>query len=89
MNRVLRFLYWNMNFHIEHHMFPMVPYHALPALHEELRADMPEPSPGLIAAFREILPALRRQMRDPEYYVHRELPATARPFRPELHDVVV
>ena len=29
MNPVLRFLYWNMNYHIEHHMFPMVPYHAL------------------------------------------------------------
>jgi fatty acid desaturase len=89
MNRVLRFLYWNMNFHIEHHMFPMVPYHALPALHEELRADMPAPSRGLIGAFREILPALRRQMRDPEYYIHRALPPTARPFRPELHDVVL
>jgi fatty acid desaturase len=25
MNPVTRFLYWNMNFHVEHHMFPMVP----------------------------------------------------------------
>ncbi len=32
MNPVSRFLYWNMNYHVEHHMFPMVPYHALPAL---------------------------------------------------------
>ncbi len=31
MNPVFRFLYWNMNYHVEHHMFPMVPYHALPA----------------------------------------------------------
>ena len=37
MNPVLRFLYWNMNYHIEHHMFPMVPYHALPKLHEEMK----------------------------------------------------
>src|SRR5262249_3901675 len=37
MNPVLRFLYWNMNYHVEHHMFPMVPYHALPALHEEMK----------------------------------------------------
>jgi fatty acid desaturase len=35
MNPVIRFLYWNINYHIEHHMFPMVPYHALLALHEE------------------------------------------------------
>jgi fatty acid desaturase len=89
MNPVLRFLYWNMNYHIEHHMFPMVPYHALPQLHAELRADMPAPCPSTIAAYREILPALRRQMRDPEYYLKRELPPTAKPFRAELHRVVV
>lgn len=89
MNPVLRFLYWNMNYHIEHHMFPMVPYHALPALHAELRDDMPAPTPGLIAAYREILPALRRQMRDPGYCLRPVLPPSARPFRPELHPAVV
>ena len=41
MNPVSRFLYWNMNYHVEHHMFPMVPYHALPQLHEEIKADLP------------------------------------------------
>ncbi len=41
MNPVMRFIYWNMNYHIEHHMFPMVPYHALPALHEEVQALVP------------------------------------------------
>ncbi|MDP3958730.1 MAG: fatty acid desaturase [Pseudorhodobacter sp.] len=25
MNPVSRFIYWNMNYHVEHHMFPMVP----------------------------------------------------------------
>jgi fatty acid desaturase len=89
MNPLLRFLYWNMNFHIEHHMFPMVPYHALPALHEELKADLPVPSRSSIAAYREILPALRRQIHDPEYFLKPELPSTAKPFRPELHPVVV
>jgi Na+-transporting NADH:ubiquinone oxidoreductase subunit F len=80
MNRVNRFLYWNMNYHVEHHMFPMVPYHALPALHEELKADMPTPYPGLVAAYREIIPALIRQRKDPHYFVKRELPATAQPL---------
>jgi fatty acid desaturase len=89
MNPVLRFLYWNMNYHIEHHMFPMVPYHALPALHEELRHDMPAPCRSTIEAYREILPALRRQMRDPEFYLKRELPPTEKPFRADLHQVVV
>ena len=42
MNPIFRFLYWNMNYHIEHHMYPMVPYHALPQLHEAIKADCPE-----------------------------------------------
>ncbi|HET9666811.1 MAG TPA: fatty acid desaturase family protein, partial [Desertimonas sp.] len=29
MNPVFRFLYWNMNYHVEHHMFPLVPFHSL------------------------------------------------------------
>ena len=29
MNFIHRYLYWNMNYHVEHHMFPLVPYHAL------------------------------------------------------------
>ena len=27
MNPIHRYLYWNMNYHVEHHMFPLVPYH--------------------------------------------------------------
>ena len=80
MGPINRFLYWNMNFHIEHHMYPMVPYHRLPELHEQMRHDTPEPYPGLVAAYREIIPAVLRQLRDPTYFVRRELPATAAPF---------
>lgn len=85
MNPALRFLFWNMNYHVEHHMFPMVPYHALPDLHAEVRHDMPEPYPNTLAAYRELLPALWKQLRDPEYYVERRLPPTAKPFRADLH----
>ena len=88
MNPVLRFLYWNMNYHVEHHLFPMVPYHRLPELHVELSSDLPVPYPSLLAAYREILPTLRRQMREPGYFVRRQLPASAQPFRPEMHEAV-
>jgi fatty acid desaturase len=71
-----------MNYHVEHHMFPMVPYHALPALHEEMKADTPRPYNGFYEAYREIIPALLRQVKDPSYFVVRELPPTARPFGP-------
>lgn len=74
MNRLNRFCYLNMNYHVEHHMFPNVPYHALPALHEAVKSDMPAPYPGIAAAYREIIPALRRQRRDPSYFVVRPLP---------------
>jgi fatty acid desaturase len=84
MNPVLRFLYWNMNYHIEHHMFPMVPYHALPKLHEIIKADCPRPYPSLFAAYREIIPTILRQAKDPTYFVRRELPASAKPLSMSL-----
>jgi len=79
-NPFFRFLYWNMNYHIEHHMFPMVPYHALPELHKALKFDFPEPSPSLWAALQEVFGALRKQKSDPSYVVNRPLPATANPY---------
>ncbi len=78
MNPIFRFIYWNMNYHVEHHMFPMVPYHALPRLHEAIKEDCPPAYPSTVAAYREVLPAIARQLRDPSYFVRRELPASAR-----------
>jgi len=75
MNPVSRFLYWNMNYHVEHHMYPLTPYHALPSLHESIRADCPLPYPSMWSAYREFLPALYRQWRDPSYHIRRPLPA--------------
>ena len=79
MNPVLRFIYSNMNYHVEHHMFPTVPFYALPALHEEIKTDCPEVYPNLLAAYREMIPALLKQRRDPNHFVSRELPPTAQP----------
>ena len=73
-NPVNRFLYWNMNYHVEHHMFPLVPYHALPKLHEAVKDDCPAPYPTLVAVWREIIPTMLRQVKDPGYYVRRKLP---------------
>ena len=69
----LRFIYWNMNYHVEHHMFPMVPYHALPALHEAIKHDCPKPK-GLLATWRELFPVMIRQIRDQNHYIHQVLP---------------
>jgi fatty acid desaturase len=80
MNPVLRYLYWNMNYHIEHHMFPMVPYHALAALHEEMKADCPPASRSFGAALKEVVTSLLKQRKDPSFTIHRPLPPTARPY---------
>ena len=85
MNPISRFIYWNMNYHVEHHMFPMVPYHALPRLHDRIKHDLPPAHPSVLSAFAEIIPALARQFRNPDWFVKRELPSTAKPYRPEFH----
>lgn len=77
MNFIHRFLYWNMNYHLEHHMFPLVPYHQLPKLHEVIKHDSPEPYKGLIEAWREILTTLFRQLKEPHYHVKRALPQSS------------
>jgi Na+-transporting NADH:ubiquinone oxidoreductase subunit F len=77
MNRINRFLYSNMNFHTEHHMFPSVPYHQLPRMHEAIKADLPPVYDGILAAYREIIPALRRQATDPGFTLSRPLPTRA------------
>jgi fatty acid desaturase len=78
MNPIFRFVYLNMNYHTEHHMYPMVPYYKLPELHRELRHDMPVPYRSTLAAYREIIPALLRQRKDPSYFVRRNLPSAVK-----------
>ena len=75
MNFINRFFYWNMNYHIEHHMFPLVPYHALPELHKLMKDDCPTPYKSTWSAWKEIIPAVFKQRKDPDYFVTRKLPA--------------
>ena len=77
MNPLLRFIYWNMNYHMEHHMYPMVPYHRLPELHEALKSDCPQPSASLFHAWAEIIPCVIRQLKDPNHFIRPKLPAGA------------
>ncbi len=85
MNPISRFIYWNMNYHVEHHMFPMVPYHALPKLHEMIKHDLPPPNRSIAEGFAEMWPAIKRQIQYQDYFVKRELPPTAKPYREDFH----
>jgi fatty acid desaturase len=85
MNPISRFIYWNMNYHVEHHMFPMVPYHRLPELHEKIKHDLPRPNTSMWQAYAEVWPALKRQLRHEDYFLRRDLPASAKPYREDFH----
>lgn len=74
LNPVLRFLYWQMNYHIEHHMYATVPCYNLWRLHEAIKHDLPEPPDGLVAAWREIITAVRKQADDPAWEAEVVLP---------------
>ncbi len=50
-----RFIYCNMNYHIEHHLYPTVPFFALPDLSRSLGEQLPEPDPGFWKTNIEVL----------------------------------
>ncbi|MCB0992779.1 MAG: fatty acid desaturase, partial [Acidimicrobiales bacterium] len=78
MNPVFRFLYLNMNYHVEHHIFPAVPYRNLPALHREIADQLAPPKTSTIAAYREIFRAMKHQRIDPSWELDIELPPARR-----------
>ena len=63
----VRLLYWNMNYHIEHHLYPGVPFHALPAINRLIKDELPVPIRGAVMANIEILRVIRQQHREPEH----------------------
>ncbi|MCA0456198.1 MAG: fatty acid desaturase [Chloroflexi bacterium] len=73
-NPFLRFLYWNMNYHIEHHMFAAVPCYNLPKLHRLIEQDLPHSPNGLVETWSIIIPIIRKQQADKDYQFVPELP---------------
>ena len=63
-----------MQYHIEHHMFPAVPFYNLPRLHEAIKHDLPPTPHGLWNTWKEILPLLKKQKEDPTYVFVPKLP---------------
>src|SRR5262245_8128076 len=74
-----------MNCHVEHHMFPMMPYHVSPKLHGMIKHDLPAPNPSILHGYREMIPAFTRQLRNEDCFVRCDLPPAARPYREEFH----
>jgi fatty acid desaturase len=54
-NRIVRFLAWNMPYHVEHHVVPAVPFHRLPELHRLMRSQLAVTADGYAAFTRDYL----------------------------------
>ncbi len=78
LNPLFSFLYWRMNWHLEHHMFAGVPCYNLSKLHDEVAWDMPEPR-TLIGAWQEMRAIWHQQKAEPDYAFDVPLPPTATP----------
>ncbi len=71
------FLYWHMNWHLEHHMYAGVPFYNLKALHRAVADDMPAPR-TLLGAWREMRAVRRHQREDPDYAYDTPVPSTGK-----------
>ena len=60
--RFTNFIYSNMSYHLEHHLYPMVPFHALPDLNRQIRDQLPAPAPGFYRTNVQLLRAIFERM---------------------------
>lgn len=54
-SRLIYFLFWNMPYHAEHHLCPMVPFHALGRMHEKVKDKIHPIGDGYPKVHGEIL----------------------------------
>ncbi|MEO1068987.1 MAG: fatty acid desaturase family protein [Cyanobacteria bacterium J06638_6] len=54
----LRWLMWNMPYHAEHHLYPSIPFQALPAAHAQLRPYFEHVDDGYVQVHRSIVAEL-------------------------------
>ena len=73
-NPLVRFIYWHMNYHTEHHMYVGVPCYNLNRLRKLIEHDLPPAPRGIAATWREIGAILEKQAADPAYRHQAELP---------------
>lgn len=78
---ILRFLYWSMNYHIEHHMFAAVPFYSLAKLHRLVQFDYPAPQKSFLQGMRNLFAVMKKQKTDPGYVYSPVFPETANPVK--------
>ena len=68
------FYYWNMQYHLEHHMYPAVPFYNLPKLRRVIEHDLPPAPHGLAATWREMSEIKAHIKADPNYVFVPDVP---------------
>jgi fatty acid desaturase len=74
LNPFLRFLYWHMNYHIEHHMYAAVPCYNLQELHNIIQGDLPHCPNGLVETWSVIIPIVQKQQVNSDYRFVPDIP---------------
>jgi len=79
LNPFVQFVYWHMNYHIEHHMYAAVPCYKLGRLHRLIKYDLPSCPHGIVATWKEIAAILKIQETNPDY--QQVVPLPNAPYR--------
>jgi fatty acid desaturase len=65
-NPLVKLIYWGLDDHIDHHLFPAVPSRNLPKLHQTLKKDLPEPQ-SMIQCWLEMFAVAREKDCHPDH----------------------
>jgi fatty acid desaturase len=63
-SRFIRTIYWGLDDHVDHHLYPVVPSRNLPKLHRLLAKDLPVPD-NVIGCWKEMFATAKEKDRDP------------------------
>jgi hypothetical protein len=61
----VRLMFWGLDDHVDHHLYPIVPSRNLPKLHAILAKDLPAPD-HVVGCWREMFAIAREKERDPK-----------------------
>jgi len=81
-NPLVSMLYWHMEYHIDHHMYPMVPCYNLKKLHRAIEYDLPPTPRGLWACWKDVRQIVQKQKENPKYMHRVDLPPANRTVAP-------
>ncbi|KAA3622050.1 MAG: hypothetical protein DWQ08_13255 [Proteobacteria bacterium] len=64
-NRLIRCFFWEMPYHAEHHLCPLVPFHALNRLHDKIGDRLHPVGDGYLAVNRQVVGNIRSHRPEP------------------------